>query len=98
MWSSRLELKIIVLALLGVAVISLGAINLRQQHQYQLPDDGVFWVESGQGVMARDVIAAGPADAAGLKSSDILISINGRAVAKVAKLSREVFKLGIGGH
>jgi two-component system NtrC family sensor kinase len=96
MRSMRLEIRIIVLALLAVAVVSVGAVNLREQHRYQLPDDGVFWVQSGARVVARDVAAESPAAQAGIQPGDILLSINGLPVSSSATISRQVFRLGVG--
>ncbi len=96
MRSLRLEFRLIALALLAVAVVSVGAINLREQHRYQLPDDGVFWVETASGVQARDVEPEGAAGRAGLKPGDVLVGINGRRVTSSLDASRQVFRLGIG--
>ena len=98
MWSSRFEIRIIAAALLALVIVSLGAINLREQYRYRLPDDGVFWVESGKHLTARDVTPASGASTAGAMPGDILVGINGRAIAKAADVSREIFRLGIGGH
>ncbi len=98
MWSLRLKFRIIVLALLAVAVVSVGAVNLREQHRYQLPDDGVFWVESGNRVIARDVAVASAAEMAGLKPGDILLGINGSAIKQSSDAGRQIFRLGVGSH
>jgi two-component system, NtrC family, sensor kinase len=96
MRSLRLEIRIIALALLAAAVVSVGAVNLREQHRYQLPDDGVFWVETASGIQARDVEPESAAGRAELKPGDVLISINGRPVTSSLDAGRQVFRLGIG--
>ena len=96
MRSLRVDLQLIVLALLTLAAVLAGAGNLWQQREYRLPDDGVVWVDFQNGVLARDIAAGSPAAAAGLQTGDLLLSINGQSVATTAEVSRQVFELGTG--
>ena len=96
MRSLRLELRIIALALLAGAVVWVGAVNLREQHRYQLPDDGVFWVETASGIAARDVAPDTPAARGGVRPGDVLLSINGLRVRSAADITRQNFELGVG--
>ena len=98
MSSLRLEFRIIALALLAVAVVWVGAVNLREQHRYQLPDDGVFWVETASGVAARDVAPGSPAARAGVRPGGVLVSINGLRVRSAADITRQIFQSGVGAH
>ena len=96
MRSLRLELRIVALALLAVAVVWVGAVNLREQHRYQLPDDGVFWVETAAGLAARDVAPDSPAARSGVRPGDVVFSINGLRVRSAADITRQIFELGVG--
>ncbi|MCZ6752330.1 MAG: ATP-binding protein [Acidobacteria bacterium] len=96
MRSLRVDLQLIVLVLLTLAGVLAGAVNLWQQRGYQLPDDGVVWVDFQNGVLARDIAAGSPAATAGLQAGDLLLSINGQPVATTAEVSRQVFELGAG--
>lgn len=80
------------LFVLTVAAVCCAVINFRQQSLYHLPDDGVTWVDrnvpdrnvaSGQNqVMALHVIPGSPADHAGIRAGDVLLQIDGHAIAK----------------
>ncbi|MBI2816818.1 MAG: PAS domain-containing protein [Acidobacteria bacterium] len=96
MWSLRTKSRIIILALMAVAVVAIGAVNLREQHRYQLPDDGVFWVESANRVVAATVAAPSSAAIAGLKPGDTLVSIGGGPIRKSLDVARQVFRSGVG--
>ncbi len=96
MRSLRVDLQLIVLVLLTLAGVLAGAVNLWQQREYRLPDDGVVWVDFQNGVLARDIAAESPAATAGLRAGDLLLSINGQPVATTAEVSRQVFELGTG--
>ncbi len=96
MRSLRVDLQLIVLVLLTLAGVLAGVVNLWQQREYRLPDDGVVWVDFQNGVLARDIAAGSPAAAAGLQVGDLLLSINGQSVATTAEVSRQVFGLGAG--
>ena len=96
MRSLRVDLQLIVLALLTLAGVLAGAVNLWQQREYRLPDDGVVWVDFQNGVLARDIAAGSPAAAARLQVGDLLLSINGQSVTTTAEVSRQVFELGAG--
>jgi signal transduction histidine kinase len=76
------------LFILTVAAVSCAIINFRQQSTYHLPDDGATWVDRNVGqpdtrsVVALQVTGDGPADNAGIRPGDAMVSINGENVTK----------------
>jgi PAS domain S-box-containing protein len=62
---------------------------------YQVPDDGVSWIESPQGVTAWIVVRGGPADRAGIREGDQLKAINGQPITTDAEAVQQVYQLGV---
>lgn len=67
-------------ALLTLALLVLGGLNVDQKRRYVPPDDGVSWIQGPDGVRANSVVKDGPAERAGIHSGDILKAINGETV------------------
>src|SRR5580765_6028158 len=87
----------------ALAVVTLGAcvlalLNLMQENGYQVPTDGVSWVEGVGGLVARHVPAGSPGDRAGVRAGDVLVGINDRPVQRMAPFVRETFRSGIWAH
>ena len=91
----RFDFRVIVLALLAIAIVAVGAVNLREQHRYQLPDDGVFWTESGTSLVAKDVNVDGSAFRAGIRSGDALTSIDQIPVTGSNQVEQILFHAGV---
>lgn len=89
--------KTIAITLLTVLAVSTGVLNLRDRWSWQDPTDGVFWVESGSGLAAEEVLPGGPASRAGIKPGDILLSMEGRPVANLGQYSDELYLAGPNG-
>lgn len=93
----------LVLAFVTLAAVIFATINLYKENQTPRPDDGVFWLEKtavvdGQSVLivyAEQVSAGGPADNAGIKPGDRLITVEERGFRAVPELNREFYRLGI---
>ncbi|HEV2177255.1 MAG TPA: ATP-binding protein [Terriglobia bacterium] len=85
----------LLVALLSGALIVCGYLNFRQRANYQLPTDGVSWVDSSDGVQAWIVAAAGPASSAGIREGDLLVSVDGVAVKRASDAARAVFRSGV---
>jgi two-component system, NtrC family, sensor kinase len=81
--------------LLTVAVLILGGLNVQQKRRYVPPDDGASWIQSSEGVEARQIIADGPADKAGIRTGDILKAIDGRAVRNDRHVTQILYELGV---
>ena len=62
-----------VLVLLTIAAVTFAVVNWRQRVSFDVPDDGVSWVDSGRGVEAIFVAPDSPGDRAGIKSGDLLV-------------------------
>jgi len=89
----------ITLALLTLAACVLAAVNLRNEGRYDVPTDGAWWLESsGGGLRAERVPAGSPADRAGVRAGDQVLSINDRPAPTVAPFEREQFRSGIWSH
>ncbi len=72
---SLIRVSAVVLALLTATTIVFAAINFQKEGQFVTPDDGVWWVEQGDGLVANRVRPGGPADHGGIKQGDKLLNI-----------------------
>src|SRR6266702_641213 len=88
----------IVLALATVAVCVLAAMNFEHENGLEVPTDGVWWVEGNGGLKAERVPSSSPGHRAGIRTGDILVSVNDRPTPRVASLGREMFHSGIWAH
>jgi hypothetical protein len=59
---------------------SLGIYNIVLKATWTLMDDGVFWKDDLQGLLAARVAAGGPGDLAGVKVGDVLLGVDGEDV------------------
>ena len=83
------------LFLLTAAAIALGWINFQKEHQFQTPDDGVWWLEGNGHLVADRLDPNGPAARAGIRAGDIVVSINGREVTTSASRMRQLYYSGV---
>jgi two-component system, NtrC family, sensor kinase len=86
------------LAIATVAVCVLAAINFERENGFEVPTDGVWWVESTGGLRAERVPPGSPADRAGVRTGDILVAINEHPTPRLAPLIREMFRKGVWAH
>jgi PAS domain S-box-containing protein len=93
--NSPLRFTTVSLALLSFALVVFGILNFHQRSQYQLPDDGVSWVDTDEGVTAWIVAHDGPGERAGIRQGDRLRSIDGRSTVRAVDAVREVFRHGV---
>ena len=91
------RLQATLLAVATVGLVLLAVLNLRQERQFQQPDDGVWWVEasSGAGLQATKVLPNSPGERAGLHSGDLLTAVNDVPVHRLADFERELYRNGI---
>jgi two-component system NtrC family sensor kinase len=88
----------IVLALATVAACVLAAMNFEHENGLDVPTDGVWWVEANGGLKAERVPPSSPGHRAGIRTGDVLVSVNDRLTPRVASLGREMFHSGIWAH
>jgi PAS domain S-box-containing protein len=67
---NRSQLTLLALATLGLC--ALAVLNLRQEGQFQQPDDGVWWREAAGGLEAVRVLPNSPGQRAGIQVHDLL--------------------------
>src|SRR5580658_3973144 len=66
------RLQAIVLAVATAGLVLLAVLNLRQEAQFQQPDDGVWWREVHGGLEAEKVLPDSPGQRAGIQEHDLL--------------------------
>jgi PAS domain S-box-containing protein len=85
----------ILLALLTVAAVLFAGFNYKIEHQSAIPDDGAWWMERNGHLVADRLEQNGPAERAGIRRGDEVVSINDRPVATAAELTRQLYYSGI---
>ena len=88
----------VVLAIATVAAAVFAMLNLRQEMQFDVPTDGVWWMEAHGGLRAEQVPSGTPAERAGIRKGDILLAVNEHPSPRLAMLERELFRSGIWAH
>ena len=89
-----MRLGAVVLALLTLAAVIFAVLNFQQRSRFILPDDGVTWMDSAQGVVAWHVVADSPAAKAGIKQGDVVQSVRGFAIRRATDITRVLFHVG----
>jgi S1-C subfamily serine protease len=84
----------VVLALLTVTAATFAWINFSKERSYQLPYDGVWWLERGGRLTADKLDPEGPGNRAGVRAGDILVSVNDHAMDSSAALTRALYQAG----
>src|SRR5271154_6596057 len=96
--AAQTRILAIVLALATVAACVLAALNFEHENGLDVQTDGVWWVEASGGLRAERVPADSPGLRAGIRTGDILLSVNDQPTTRVASLGREMFRSGSWGH
>src|SRR5580692_12261048 len=89
-----MRLGAVVLAVLTLAAVIFAVLNYQQRSRYILPDDGVTWMDSPQGVVAWHVVGDSPASRAGIKQGDYVQTVRGFSIHRATDVTRVLFKVG----
>ena len=84
----------VILAVVTLGVCVLAGFNLSQELNTQFPTDGVVWVEAQGGLRADRVPADSPAHRAGIRTGDILGSMNGQPTPRLADQVKVMYRTG----
>ncbi|HEX4068281.1 MAG TPA: ATP-binding protein [Acidobacteriaceae bacterium] len=84
----------VLLALFTGAAIVCAGFNLVQENSYQIPTDGVWWIEAHGGLRAERVAANSPGERAGVKPGDLLVEANDIPTPRFAVLARQEWHTG----
>ncbi len=87
---SRLRLKNAIVVLAGLLLATLGIYNVFLKATWTLMDDGVFWKQGAEGLVAGRVAPGGPAALAGVKPGDVLLAVNGDEVLDAQKMEERL--------
>ena len=86
---------VVLLTLLTVAAIVFAGINFQKEREFQIPYDGVWWLEHNGDLIADQVQSDGPGAKAGIKIGDRLAAVNEQPVNDGAALQRELGRAGV---
>lgn len=94
--SKQLPFRAAAMLALTALVVLVGVLNFRDRARWSDPTDGIYWVVTARGLEAAEVEPGSPADLAGIRQGDILLSLNGMAVTTLEGYSDILYSLGIG--
>jgi two-component system, NtrC family, sensor kinase len=93
--SLRVRVGAVALVLVTFAAIVFGTLNFRQSMKFEIADDGVGWEDTNAGIRAAHVSTKSPADIAGIKEGDLLLSINDAKLSNAIEVTQRLAKPGV---
>jgi hypothetical protein len=84
----RIPFKNVAVLAIALLLASLGVYNIVLKATWTLLDDGVFWKDAAEGVVAGRVAANGPAAQAGVELGDVLLALDGEEVLSAPEVQR----------
>ena len=91
----QIRFSAVILGLCTVAAVIFAVLNFRKELQYQVPFDGIWWVEHEGWLRARRVLPGGPGEKAGIKEGDELVAINNQTINTVPQFTARIFHVGV---
>ena len=89
-----MRLGAVLLAILTLAAVIFAVLNYQQRTRYILPDDGVTWMDTSQGVVAWHVVAESPAARSGIKQGDYVQTVRSVSIHRATDVTRVLFRVG----
>lgn len=83
---NRRHLKSTLVVLAGIALATLGVYNLVLKATWTVLDDGVYWSQAPQGLLASRLAPGGPGARAGVHEGDVLLAVNGEEILSTERL------------
>jgi len=93
--SLRVRVGAVALVLVTFAAIVFATINFRQSMKFEIAEDGVTWLDTDAGVRARHVEPNSPADKAGVKQGDLLLTINDAKIGNALEVTQRLGRPGV---
>ncbi len=90
----QIRFTAVLLALVTASAMVFAWINFQKEREFQVPSDGVWWVERSGSLTAERVENNGPGAKAGIKDGDHLAAINQHEVKDAAALVRQLYGVG----
>lgn len=84
----------VVLAVITAAVFVFAWINFQKERAFEIPYDGIWWVERDGVLTAARVEPNGPGVKAGIKQGDRLVAVNHSDVNGTARLMQQLYRAG----
>src|SRR5881296_3516204 len=91
----RVSLGAVVLALTTLAAVIFALLNFDQRNRFEVVSDGVAWLETDQGIQARQIATNSPATRAGIRTGDFLLTFNGTPVSRAAEVAQRLDRAGL---
>jgi len=91
----QIRFSAVVLAFCTLTAVIFAVLNFRKEVQFQVPYDGVWWVEHEGWLRARQVLPGGPGEKAGVKQGDELVAINNQTINTAPQLSARIARVGV---
>src|ERR1700746_3921003 len=82
------------LILLTTAAVVLAWINFQKEPEFQIPYDGVSWMEHNGRLIADLGETSSPGARAGSKTADQLVAVNEHEVKAAPGLTRQLYRVG----
>jgi len=89
------RLQATLLAIATVGLVMLAVWNFRQEGQFPLPNDGVWWSEAAGGLVADEVLPGSPGRKAGIQPGDLLTEVDDTPIQHISDLTRALGRTGI---
>jgi len=84
----------LLLLLFTVGAAVLAWINFQKEREFQVPSDGIWWVENRGTLVAEKLEADGPGAKAGIKQGDELTAVNKLEIKNTSGLMRQLYRAG----
>jgi PAS domain S-box-containing protein len=91
----RVSLGAVVLALATLTAVIFAWINFRQREIYEIPDDGVAWLDTTTGAQAWKVTPNSPAARAGVRAEDVLTAIDDVPIHNQVQVTKRLWRAGL---
>jgi PAS domain S-box-containing protein len=96
--ATRTRALVIVLALATMAACLFAGFNLSQEASFDIPTDGIRWLEAPGGLRADRVPVDSPGYRAGVRTGDVLQAVNEHETPRLAPYEREIYRTGVWSH